>query len=112
MYKEAILTAEKHYNSLMENDYKTWLETLSKDIKENADIKGSTAYFWWETGRRYVEKYGVRYEFHKIDARYSSKNRVKIFFKRLNPDGSLRGSPVPIVLIVENHEWKVVQASY
>ncbi|RLE65188.1 MAG: hypothetical protein DRJ38_04195 [Thermoprotei archaeon] len=63
----------------------------------------------WEKIR--VE-YGVRYEFYKIDLNQSTETRVKIFFKRLNPDGTPRGSPVPIRLVKENGKWRVIQASY
>ncbi|HDI31921.1 MAG TPA: hypothetical protein ENF80_03790 [Thermofilum sp.] len=112
MFEKAIEVASNHYRFLQEGKYEEWLSTLTKDLRETASVRGSSPDFWWRTGRRYVTAYGVRYEYYKVDERLSRATKVKIFFKRLNPDGTLRGSPVPIWLIKENEEWKVFQASY
>ena len=109
--EDAKAVAIRHYKALMENDYETWRETLVDYIKEKADVKGSSAYFWWTTGRKYVEKYGVYYTFYR-EASVDDPNRRKFFFKRKNPDGTDRGMPVPIVLVKENDQWKVESASY
>jgi len=112
MYEKAIEVAKNHYYFLEKDDYEKWLETLTKDLQRSASIRGSSPYFWWNTGRRYVTEYGIHYEFYKIDLDQSNDRRVKIFFKRLNPDGTLRGMPVPIRLVLEDDEWKVFQVSY
>ena len=102
MYEEAVKVAIAHYCHLENGDYEEWLRTLTKELQESADVRGSSPHFWWKTGRRYVVKYGVHYEFYRIDLNQSTETRVKMFFKRLNPDGTPRGNPVPIRLVKEN----------
>ena len=98
------------YKSLVDGDKATWISTLKPDYQKSAERRGSSPYFWWETGRRYAEKYGVYYEFsHEADT--GDPNRKKYFFKRKNPDGTDRGLPVPIYVIKIGDEWYVDQAS-
>ena len=102
--------AQIHYDSVVSNDKNLWLKTLTANNKKLSDTKGSSPYFWWETGRKYAEKYGVYYTFLRVAE--ESERRVKLFFTRHNKDGSQRGMPVPITLVLENGEWRVDQASY
>ncbi len=83
MYEKAVETAKKHYYFLEVENYKEWIKTLTKNLQENAIFKGSTSYFLWTTGRKYVTKYGVHYEFYKIDLNQSDEKNVKIFLEDL-----------------------------
>lgn len=103
--------AELHYKFLEENNYEGWLETLIEDIRERASFRGSTADFWWNSGHKMVDYYGVTYVFQR-EVPTGDPKRKKFFFRRLNPDGSPRGMPVPIRLVLEKKEWRVEQASY
>jgi HEAT repeat protein len=60
-----------------------------------------------EMGRKLVYKIVKMSEGSKKEP-----NRCKLFFLRLNPDGSQRGSPVPIHLAREEDGWRVEMASY
>ncbi|MEM2134000.1 MAG: hypothetical protein QXS27_04045 [Candidatus Jordarchaeaceae archaeon] len=103
--------AIKAYECLQKGDRKGWVETLSLQLQKTVDLGGSTASFWWNTGRHYIEDYGVYYEFLKED-RAPFPNQRKFFFKRKNPDGSDRGAPVPCtVRIDEDGVWRVDQQS-
>jgi|Deesub1362A_J573_1020465.scaffolds.fasta_scaffold02086_4 hypothetical protein len=102
--------AELHYRSIVEGDHSLWIETLSGENRAIAGRKGSSPDFWWKTGRHYATKYGVTYRFQRVE--YEEPNRCKLFFLRLNPDGSQRGSPVPIHLVREEEGWRVEIASY
>jgi len=102
--------AQIHYDAVVSNNKDQWLETLTSNNRRIYNTKGSSPYFWWETGRKYAEKYGVYYTFLKVGEK--SERRVKLFFTRHNKDGSQRGMPVPITLVLENGEWRVDQASY
>lgn len=102
--------AELHYRSIVEGEYTLWLETLTAENRALAGRKGTSPDFWWQTGRRYATEYGVTYRFQRVD--YEEPDRCKLFFRRLNPDGSQRGSPVPVHLIREEDGWRVEMASY
>lgn len=102
--------AELHYKAVVRGDRELWLATLSRDNREVADRRGSYPDLWWQTGRRYAVQYGVTYRFQKVAE--ESPKRVKLFFVRLNPDGSQRGMPVPIHLIKEEEGWRVDGVTY
>jgi hypothetical protein len=103
--------AIKAYELLQKGDHKGWAKTLSLYLQEKVDVKGSTASFWWSTGRHYIEDYGVYYKFHK-EGKAEFPNLRKFFFKRKNADGSDRGSPVPCtVRIDDDGVWRVEQQS-
>ncbi|MHA1653077.1 MAG: hypothetical protein ACTSVT_03700 [Candidatus Thorarchaeota archaeon] len=110
--EDVIKVAQRHYDLLKEGDIKKWAETLTEDRKRGAlnSVHGDSADYWWKTGRRYYEKYGVYYTFDRVDI--EKDDYCKLFFKRHNRDGSLRGMPVPIHLRKEKGEWKVETASY
>ncbi|MHA1608099.1 MAG: hypothetical protein ACTSWP_11325 [Candidatus Freyarchaeota archaeon] len=109
---EAKEVAIRHYELLQKGDYEGWVSTLCLWLQEVAGRSGSSPYFWWKTGRHYVEDYGVYYEYYK-EGKSSFPNTRKFFFKRKNPDGSDRGMPVPItVKLDEDGVWRVDQASY
>ena len=100
--------AETFYNCIEKGDYDLWIQTLSQS---NRDILTyGSPWFWWATGRRYSQKYGVRWVFQREV--YQDDKRAKLYFIRLNPDGSQRGMPVPIHLIRDvDREWRVETAS-
>lgn len=102
--------AELHYRSIVEGEHPLWLETLTAENRAIANQKGSSPNFWWQTGRRYATQYGVTYRFQRVDR--EEPERCKLFFYRLSPDGSQRGSPVPIHLVREEEGWRVEIASY
>jgi len=102
--------AQLHYNSVYEGDRETWVATLSARNREMADRRGSSPDFWWDTGRRYATRYGVYYRFRQ--ASIEEPEYQKLFFDRLNADGSRRGRPVPIHMVLEDDGWRVKIASY
>ncbi len=102
--------AELHYKAIVRGDRELWLATLSSANRAVADRRGSYPDLWWQTGRRYATRYGVTYRFQKVAE--ESPNQVKLFFVRLNPDGSPRGMPVPIHLVKEEDGWRVEGVTY
>lgn len=100
--------AEIFYNSIEENDFERFKETVLAHYRAQLEknIRGVSPEFWWNSGRKYVEEFGVRWEFHEVG--HESDEKVKLFFKRIQEDGSQRGMPVPIHLRVdEDGEWRV-----
>ena len=117
MYKRQLLedaspqqVAELHYQAIVQGDRELWLATLTAEYRAMADRRGSTPDFWWQTGRRYATQYGVTYRFQRVDQ--EEPDRVKLFFYRLNADGSQRGMPVPIHLVKEEDGWRVEMVTY
>ncbi|MCF2136613.1 MAG: hypothetical protein K9W43_05155 [Candidatus Thorarchaeota archaeon] len=110
--EDAIKVAQRHYDLLQQEDKVKWAETICKSRRKGAvnRTRGDSADFWWDTGRRYWEQYGVYYKFDHVDR--EKPDYCKLFFKRFNRDGSQRGQPVPIHLIKEDGEWKVETGSY
>jgi hypothetical protein len=102
--------ASLHYQAIIDDNYDLWLATLTADNRGMADVRGSSPSLWWQTGRRYAEQYGVAYRFQRIDQ--EDAGYYKLFFERLNADGSPRGMPVPIHLVWEEDGWRVQTASY
>jgi len=102
--------AELHYGAIADGNRTLWVATLSERNREMADRRGSSPDFWWDTGRRYATRYGVRYRFRQVGI--EEPDYQKIFFDRLNADGSRRGRPVPIHMILENDVWRVKIGSY
>lgn len=104
-------TAIRCYEALQKGDRDTWTKTLTLHLQKIVDTPGSTPSFWWNTGRHYIEDYGVYYEFLK-EEKAQFPNNKKFFFKRKNADGSDRGAPVPCTLrIDEDGVWRVDQQS-
>jgi len=107
--EEAVRVAEAHYRAIVEGDREAWLRTLALVYRERADVRGSSADFWWRAGRRMAEK-GVTYVFDRVDR--VEEDYVKLFFRRLDADGRQLGMPVPIHLRLEKDGWRVEQPSY
>jgi hypothetical protein len=104
--------AEIFYNAIEEDDFETFKETVKKQYREQLDkkIRGTSPEFWWNSGRKYVEEYGVRWEFHEVAE--ESPDKAKLFFVRIQKDGTQRGLPLPVHLIVDvDGEWRVDVAS-
>lgn len=103
-----------HYELLIENNYDEWLKTINTTDRNQAGSYGSSPYFWWDTGRRYVEKYGYQYKFKNVAS--EDENRVKFFFHRLDKNGKPQGTgQVPIHVIrdeEDNNEWRVEVSSW
>jgi hypothetical protein len=91
----AVETVSAHYRAL-ENDDKAGFDATC--------FPSSSIQFWWSTGRRYVTSYGVRWEYHHIEGQPKG---YKVFFRRIQADGSQRGSPVPCTVRSENGRWLV-----
>ena len=102
--------ASTHYRALVEGDRELWRATLKASYVQALRVRGSTPHTWWEAGRRMVEGYGVTYELERVAE--EGDTAQKLFFFRYNRDGSQRGRPVPIHLILEDGEWRVNVASY
>lgn len=99
-----------HYRALVEGDHDLWRATLKTSYRKAAEVRGSMPHTWWEAGRRMVEGHGVTYELERVAE--AADTEKKLFFYRLNSDGSQRGRPVPIHLVLEDGEWRVNVASY
>ncbi|MFX0168962.1 MAG: hypothetical protein ACFE89_06315 [Candidatus Hodarchaeota archaeon] len=97
-----------HYDAAMKGDRKTWEATLTARNLRTLKRRG-TPFYWWDTACQRAE-IGVRYKFEREDK--VTDTRAKLFFKRFNKDGSLRGKSVPLTLIKENDEWRIHIASY
>ncbi|MBN1262140.1 MAG: NUDIX hydrolase [Anaerolineae bacterium] len=106
----AIQVAQAHYDAIAAGDRERWIATLNAQNRAMADRRGSSPDFWWSSGRRYAEEYGVTYHFHHTEPQDGS--RIKLFFERRHPDGTRRGQPVPIHLEREGADWRVRIASY
>ena len=102
--------AELHYKAIADGDRAVWVTTLSQRNREMADRRGSSPDFWWDTGRRYATRYGVYYRFRQVGI--EEPGYQKLFFDRLNADGSRRGRPVPIHMILEDEVWRVKMVTY
>jgi hypothetical protein len=105
--------ADKFYESIVARDIDRFKVTLKKTDREQMErVRGTSPEFWWESGRRYVENYSVTWEFHAI--REEGEDTVVLWFKRLNADGTQRGSVVPIHLTRDKDdggEWRVEVAT-
>ncbi len=108
--------ATLHYKLMMENKYEQWLKTIRKNLRDQEDKYGSSPYFWWDTGRKRVDKQKMSYKFKNEDTRFRTDKRVKFFFHRLDKDGKPSGSgQVPITLVKDeqdNDEWRVDVSSW
>lgn len=102
--------AELHYKAIADGDRTLWVATLCQRNRQMADRRGSSPEFWWETGRVYATRYGVYYCFRQVGI--EEPDYEKLFFDRLNADGSRRGRPVPIHMVLEGDTWGVKTASY
>lgn len=107
--EDAIRVASKHYEELVRGNREEWLKTIVSSIRRQADVRGSSIDFWWRTGRKLAEK-GVTYKFQRVDR--IEKDRVKLFFLRVDKSGKQMGMPVPIHLVREDNKWWVNQPSY
>ncbi|HDH07029.1 MAG TPA: hypothetical protein ENF87_01540 [Thermoproteales archaeon] len=105
----AIEVAKRHYDAIVKGDFNEWLKTLKEEYRSQANVRGSSIDFWWRTGRKMAEL-GVRYEFVRVDR--IEEGYIKLFFKRIIGDNKQLGMPVPIHLVYENSEWKVIQPTY
>ena len=105
--------AEKFYGAIVAGDTETFNDAVKNFYRVQMErARGTSPEFWWESGRRYAEEYGVSWEFHGV--REETEAKVVLWFKRLNADGSQRGSPVPIHLIADpddDGEWRVETAT-
>jgi hypothetical protein len=103
--------ADEFYEALVAGDDERFKATVKKLYREQMErARGASPEFWWESGRRYVEEYGVRWEFDRTAE--EEADHVKLFYRRLQADGSQRGSPLPIHLVVDDDgEWRVDVAS-
>ena len=105
--------AKKHYNLLMDDKYEEWLKTLNERARRQADttMRGFKAEFYWNSGRKWVTEYGIRYEFEREGRSFMANTRT-FFFNRVGKDGKNVGHPVKIVMKPEDGEWKVSVPSY
>ncbi len=105
----AIEVAQLHYD-LLKKSRDEWAETIQKQDREQLKrVRGTSAEFWYKTGRKRVEA-GIKYVFDHVDT--EEENYVKLFFKRIDKNGNQQGMPVPIHLVKEDGEWRVRMASY
>jgi hypothetical protein len=107
---DATRVAQKHYDLLQQDDLAKWAETLTMENRKALTTKGGSSRLWWEQGRGYFEQYGVHYKFNRVDQK--NEGYCTLLFTKYNADGSVRGMPVPILIVKENGAWKVKQASY
>jgi hypothetical protein len=102
--------AEEFYEAIVAGDIERFKAALTGADREQMErVRGTSPEFWWESGRRYAEEYGVTWEFHGV--REETDDKVSLWFKRLNADGTQRGSPVPIHLVRDEGEWRIETAS-
>ena len=99
----AIAAATAHYRALEANDRSAFEDTCSPSILR------TSVPMYWTTGRRYVEKYGVRWEYDHVQS--VRADRYKVFFRRIQSDGSQRGSPVPCTVDLEGARWVVTTST-
>ena len=108
--------AELHYKLLEENNQEEWLKTLETSLRSGINIYGSSAYFWWKTGRETVDKMKNTYKFKEERTKYHTETNERFFFHRLTKDGQKSGfGQVPISVVKDskdNNEWRVDSASY
>lgn len=102
--------AEEFYEAIAAGDIERFKAALTTADREQMErVRGTSPEFWWESGRRYAEEYGVTWEFHGV--REETDDKVILWFKRLNADGTQRGSPVPTHLVRDEGEWRIETAS-
>ncbi|MCP4231111.1 MAG: hypothetical protein GY771_13310 [bacterium] len=100
------------YKAIENDDFGAFKEAILKRYREQFEknVRGISPEFWWDSGRRYVTDYGVSWHFDRIDS--EDEKHAKLFFQRKHPDGSNRGRPVPVhVVIDEDGEWRVQTAT-
>jgi len=100
--------AAAFYAAIIAQDTNAYAETLTASNREAyaSGKYGNSPSLWWNAARKMIDEKGiVRYEFDRIAE--DTPNKVKIFFKRILKDGNTLGSPVPIVLVPDNGEWRV-----
>jgi hypothetical protein len=102
--------AELHYGAIVVGDRDLWLATIVESTRERAHIRGTSPEFWWNAGRRFADEFGVTYHFHHADREEPEYH--KLFFERRHPDGTRRGAPVPIHLVLEADGWRVQTPTY
>jgi len=103
-----------HYQLLMEDKWDDWILTITKIKRKNPKKRGSSPFYWWNAGRKLVEK-GMSYKFKNKDERFSTDKRQKFFFYRLDKEGKESGMPVPITVMIDlddNNEWRVDVSSW
>lgn len=102
--------AEEFYAAIAAGDEERFKAALTTADREQMNrVRGTSPEFWWDSGRRYAEEYGVTWEFDGV--REETDDKVVLWFKRLNADGTQRGSPVPIHLVLDEGEWRIETAS-
>jgi hypothetical protein len=102
--------AELHYGAVVADDRDLWVSTIVESTRKRAHLRGASPEFWWSAGRRFADEFGVTYHFHRADREEPEYH--KLFFERIHPDGSRRGAPVPIHLVLEADGWRVRTPSY
>jgi len=102
--------AEAHYGALFADNRALWVQTLDARSRQMADRRGAMPEHWWTSGRRYATQFGVTYHFERQDI--VEDDYCKLFFVRRHPDGSQRGRPLPIHLVLEDDGWRVRTPSY
>lgn len=104
--------AAAFYAAIIAQDTKAYAETLTATNRQQYESGkyGSSPDLWWRAARKMIEEKGiVRYEFDRVAE--DTPQKQKLFFKRILADGSQLGSPVPIILLPENGEWRVDTAT-
>jgi hypothetical protein len=108
---DARTVAALFYRLMEEDHLALWRQTLTADNRDWYERAGNP-YRWWEAGRKYVERYGVHYEFDHLRGNLPNNDEeANFFFQRYHQDGTKRGNPVPISLVREEGEWRVYSAS-
>ena len=110
---DAALVAEKHYQLLMDKKHEEWLKTFTVNVQKQAasGMRGTRSEFYWNAGRSWVEKYGIRYEFSEEKPGYSEGEHF-VFFRRVGQDGAQKGLKVKATMKLEDGKWKVGVPSY
>lgn len=103
--------AQKYFQSILDDDWKTFVSCYNKHDREMADRYASVQ-LHWKAGRRLVEVHKLKaYAFDHVDERFTKETQRKVYFRRMNEKGEQVGLPLPLTLIVEDGAWVVYLAS-
>jgi hypothetical protein len=104
---EARAIADRHYACLEAGDWDGFVATIAP-INLSGGRRG-TAGMWFDAGRKMVEQHGVHYVFDHLESHPGP--RYKVFYRRIHPDGSQRGMPLPCTVTPEGGRWLVYSST-